>query len=74
MVSLDDYWAHINIATYDSQYVKFLSGGQPSPDDDFMVMKEYGPFDLRVWTGKHGRGLGLFLQYVGALMLGTLGP
>ena len=72
MVSLDGYWAHINIATYDQQYLAFLSGSQPSTADDaFMEMVEYGPFDLRVWSGD---GLGIFLKYVGALMLGKDGP
>lgn len=72
MVSLDGYWAHINIATYDRQYLDFLSGIQPPTDSDaFLKMLEYGPFDLRVWSGD---GLKSFLTYVGALMLGTLGP
>ncbi len=66
MISLDGYFAYINIATYDQQYVKFLSGHEPSnPDDAFMLMTEYGPFDLRTWT----RGLESFLKYVGALMV-----
>ncbi len=64
-------WAHINIATYDQQYLAFLSGSQPSTADDaFMEMVEYGPFDLRVWSGD---GLEMFLKYVGALMLGKDG-
>lgn len=72
MVSLDGYWAHINIATYDRQYLDFLSGSQPTTDSDaFMEMLEYGPLDLRVWSGK---GLESFFTYVGPLMLGTLGP
>ena len=66
MVSLDGYRAYINIATYDRQYVDFLLGGQPSANDAFMEMKEYGYFDLRQWSGQ---GLGLFLRCVGALML-----
>lgn len=74
MVSLDGYWAHINIATYDRDYVEFLSGLQPSAaGGTFMEMVEYGPFDLRVWSGKGlENGLETFLIYVGALMLGTV--
>ena len=72
MVSLDGYWAHINIATYDGKYVEFLSGIQPTTDNDaFMEMLEYGPLDLRRWSND---GLEKFLTFVGALMLGTLGP
>lgn len=72
MLSLDGYFAYINIATYDRQYVKFLSGSQTAGvDDTFMKMVEYGPFDLRVWSGE---GLEMFLTHVGALMLGTFSP
>lgn len=72
MLSLDGYFAYINIATYDRKYVEFLSGSQPSAvDDTFMEMVEYGSFDLRVWSGV---GLEMFLTHVGALMLGTVGP
>ncbi len=74
MISLDGYWGHINIATYDWEYVKFLSGSQPSANGTFMEMKEYGRFDLRTWSDSSGNGLESFLKYVGALMLGTLGP
>lgn len=71
MVSLDGYWAHINIATYDRQYLDFLSGTEPSnPNDAFMEMSEYGSFDLRVWSST---GLKAFLELIGALMLGKLG-
>ena len=69
MVSLDGYLAYINIATYKQPYLDFLSGSQPSADGDaFMTMKEYGRFDLRIWSGN---GLGLFLTYIGMLMQGT---
>ena len=75
MVSLDGYLAYINIATYKQPYLDFLSGGEPSADGDaFMTMKEYGPFDLGDWLGSGmwlGRGLGLFLTYIGMLMRGT---
>ena len=72
MVSQDGYWAFINIATYNRRYVEFLSGSEPSAAGDaFMEMREYGTFDLRIWSGN---GLELFLQYVGALMIGTVGP
>ena len=72
MVSLDGYYAYINIATYDRQYVEFLSGCQPLADDDaFMEMVEYGSFDLRVWSGDDFE---MFLTHVGALMLGNVGP
>lgn len=72
MISLDGYLAYINIATYDRQYVDFLSGSQPSTDDDaFMEIREYGSFDLRKWSPK---GLEMFLTHVGALMLDTAGP
>ncbi|KAL9127655.1 MAG: hypothetical protein Q9175_007689 [Cornicularia normoerica] len=76
MVSLDGHYAYINIATYDRQYVKFLSGSQPSAADDaFMDMVEYGRFDLRVWRDSgEDVGLGSFLKHVGALMLGTASP
>ena len=70
MVSLDGHWAHINIAIYDRQYLDFL-GGTPSRHhgkDGFMEMFEYGPFDLRRWSDP---GLGMFLEYVGALILET---
>ena len=71
MVSLDGYWAYINTATYDRQYLAFLSGNQPSTANDaFMEMVEYGPFDLRMWSSD---GLEMFLKYVGALMLGKDG-
>lgn len=68
MISLDGYYAYINFAIYDRQYVEFLSGHEPSAADDaFMEMVQYGPYDLRVWSGN---GLEQFLQHVGALMLG----
>ena len=71
-MSLDGYRAHINIATYDRQYLDFLSGIPPTTDSDaFMEMVEYGALDLRV---RSDNGLESFLTYVGALMLGTLGP
>ena len=71
MISMDGYLAHINIAIYDRQYLDFLSGSSPRTDNDgFMKMSEYGPFDLRQWLP---RGMGLFLEYVGALMLDTQG-
>ena len=71
MVSLDGYFAFVNIATYDQTYLDFLSGTPPSgPNDAFMHMKEYGPFDLRIWSAKGDDiGLEVFLQDVGALML-----
>ena len=73
MVSLDGYWAHINVAIYDRQYLDFLSGDPPSTANHaFMEMLEHGPFDLRIWPGQNG--LEIFLKYVGALMLGTLDP
>ena len=71
IVSLDGYWAYINVATYDRQYLDFLSGDEPSSANDaFMEMREHGPFDLRKWSGQDG--LGTFLKYVGAFMLGAL--
>lgn len=71
MVSLDGYHAFITIATYDQEYLDFLSGSQHSASDDaFMEMDEYGQFDLRKWSGNN---LEMFLQHVGALMLG-FGP
>lgn len=71
MVSLDGYWAYINVATYDRQYLDFLSGDEPSSANDaFMEMREHGPFDLPKWSGQDG--LGIFLKYVGAFMLGAL--
>ena len=74
MMSQDGYFAYINIATYDQGYLDFLSGSPPSgSDDDFMTMTEYGPFDLRVWSGSEGDGLEMFLQSAGALMLLGLG-
>ena len=71
MVSLDGYSAFINIATYDQRYLDFLSGTSLSgPNNAFMHMKEYGPFDLRIWSSKgNDIGLEVFLQDVGALML-----
>lgn len=72
MVSLDGYYAYINIATYNRKYVEFLSDSHHSNvDDAFMEMVEYGTFDLRVWSGD---GLEMFLTHIGALMLGTVGP
>lgn len=69
MMSQDGFLAFINIATYGQEYLNFLSGGEPSDcDDGFMTMIEYGPFDLRLWKGPAGDGLGMFLQYAGALM------
>ena len=73
MVSLDGYYAYVNIATYDRKYVEFLSGSHRSNfDNAFMKMVEYGFYDLRVWSGNNG--LELFLKHVGALMLGSVGP
>ena len=66
MMSLDGYWAHINIAIYDRRYLGFLSGAQPHTEA-FMKMTEYRTFDLRVWEPNE---LELFLRNVGALMLG----
>ena len=74
-MSQDGYVAYINIATYTQEYLDFLCGKEPSGSDEFfMTMIEYGPFDLRVWSGPEGDGLGKFLQYAGALMLQGLGP
>lgn len=71
MVSMDGYYAYINIATYDRQYLEFLSGSEPSGTDALMEMAEYGRFDLRLWSGN---GLERFLKYVGALMLDPADP
>ncbi|KAM0800528.1 hypothetical protein BDR22DRAFT_889242 [Usnea florida] len=50
MVSLDGYFAYVNVATYDQKYLDSLSGTPlSSADNAFMHMKEYGPFDLRIW-------------------------
>lgn len=69
MMSQDGFLAYINTATYGQEYLDFLSGSLPSASDDgFMTMVEYGPFDLRVWEGPEGDGLGMFFQYAGALM------
>ena len=76
MVSLDGYFAYVNVATYDQKYLDFLSRTPlSSADNAFMHMKEYGPFDLRIWS-RQGDDIGLqvFLQDVGALMLRGLDP
>ncbi|KAL9099484.1 MAG: hypothetical protein Q9163_005021 [Psora crenata] len=69
MISMDGYEAFITIATYYEPYIDFLKDGIPLGNTagikDFMVMEEYGPFDLR----SHDGGLSLFLQYASVLLL-----
>ncbi|KAL6715205.1 hypothetical protein ACLMJK_007469 [Lecanora helva] len=61
MISMGGYQGYITIATYDHDYVKYLSGHSKSKS--FMDMHEYGPFDLR----RLGE-MKLFLENIGTFM------
>ena len=58
------YEGYITIASYDEQYVDFLSDKVPAAGyDSFMTMTEYGPFDLRRFPS-----LERFLIYIAVLI------
>ena len=54
--------AHITIATYGDDYVKYLRG-ESDGAQAFMTMQEYGPFDLRYF-----KSMKAFLENIGALI------
>lgn len=59
---------YITSATYDKDYVDFLYD-EPSPtNNSFMVMREYGPFDLRISKNTEYYGLESFLKAIAVLM------
>ena len=68
MISMDGYEGYITIATYDKPYVDFLYDDLLSEKTSFMVMHEYGPFDLRICKTTEVHGLESFLKAVAVLM------
>ena len=68
MLSMDAYEGYITVATYDKPYVDFLYDDLLSEKTSFMVMHEYGPFDLRICKITEVHGLESFLKAVAVLM------
>ncbi|KAL9101254.1 MAG: hypothetical protein Q9163_003468 [Psora crenata] len=69
MISMDANQAFITIATYNYHYIEFLREGIPLDaglgKDDFMIMEEYGPYDLHSYFG----GLIQFFRHACVLIL-----
>ena len=61
MISMGGHQGCVTIATYNSDYVKFLKGEKVL--ETFLTMEEYGPFDLR-----HSDGFKLFLENIAILI------
>ena len=64
MVSMDGYEGWICVATYDQDYLGYLHGRASDDDDEHMVIRQYGPYDLTTWE----RGMRLFLESVGVFL------
>lgn len=68
MVSMGGHQGYITVATYDKRYVDFLYDEPQSGNLSFMLMEEYGPFDLRRCPSKGDDGLDAFLKAIAILM------
>lgn len=65
---MDGFEGWICVAKYDQDYLDSLSGNAPPSFDEHMIITQYGPFDLRLWSP----GMELYLESVGALLNGAL--
>ena len=63
---MNSHEAFITIATYDQGYIDFLHD-EPS-SNSFMLMHEYGPFDIRPCLNHENHGLQSFLTAIAVLM------
>ena len=68
MVSMSGHQGYITVATYDRRYVDFLYDEPQTGNLSFMLMEEYGPFDLRRCSPQEDDGLDAFLKAIAILM------
>ena len=68
MVSMGGYEAYITVATYEKSYVDFLYDEPQKGAPSFMLMQEYGPFDLRICSSSADDGLEAFLRAIAIFM------
>lgn len=66
MISMAGYEGYLTIATYSKRYVDFLYDELLDGNSAFMTMQEYGPFDLKTFSGQDG--LESFLKCIAVLM------
>ena len=68
MVSMGGYEGYITVATYEKNYVDFLYDEPAKGAPSFMLMQEYGPFDLRSCCSSAYDDLDAFLKAIAILM------
>ena len=68
MISMSGYEGYITIAAYDQGYLDFLHDEPPPNNTSFMIMHEYGPFDLRTFADSENDGLESFLKAIAVPM------
>ena len=68
MVSMGGYEGYITVATYEKKYVDFLYDEPQKGPPSFMLMQEYGPFDLRICSSNLDDGLDAFFKAIAILM------
>ncbi len=68
MVSMESYQAFIIVATYDQEYVDYLSMRPDTEYSGFMTMISSKPFDLRIWSEQ----MEYFFRDVATLMGGPM--
>ena len=68
MVSMGGYEGYITVATYEKNYVDFLYDEPQKGEPSFMLMQEYGPFDLRICSSSADDGLDAFLKAIATFM------
>ena len=64
------YEGYITIATYGKRYEDFLYDELLDSKSTYMKMHEYGPFNLKIFSGQDG--LGSFLKCIAVLMEGLV--
>lgn len=49
LISQDCFEIYLTVASYDSDYVKYLQGNEQATlgEPSFMIMKQYGPWDIK---------------------------
>ena len=68
MVSMGGYKGYITVATYEKNYIDFLYDEPQKGAPSFMLMQEYGPFDLRSCSSTADDGLDAFLKAIAIFM------
>ena len=65
---MNSHEAFITIATYDQGHIDFLHDEPSSNSTSFMLMHEYGHFDIRRCLNHENHGLQPFLTAIAVLM------